>query len=100
MKKLYNCNAKFDENNFDLVSYNITVVHVEFDGDSAEWLCAIYRASITTMQHIRKYYKYLYEHNNQNIARLIELAYKISIDEKARRGILHLNIETGEVYFS
>lgn len=99
MQQLYNCNARFDEQNFDLVSYDITVIHVEFDGDSAEWLCAIDCYSRITMQHIRKYYKYLYEHNKQELAKLIELAYRISISEKEKRGILHYNIETGEVYF-
>ena len=99
MQKLYNCNAKFDEKNFDLVSYNTTVIHIEFDGDNTEWLCAIYRASITTMQHIRKYYEYLYNHNKREIAKLIEIAYRVSIDEKEKRGTLHYNIKTGEIYF-
>ena len=99
MQKLYNCNAKFDEKNFDLVSYNTTVIHIEFDGDAGEWLCAIYRASNTTMQHIRKYYEYLYNHNRQEIAKLVEMAYKLSIAEKGRKGILHYNIKTGEIYF-
>ena len=99
MQKLYNCNAKFDEKNFDLVSYNTTVIHIEFDGDNAEWLCAIYRASNTTMQHIRKYYEYLYNHHKKELAKLIEIAYRVSIDEKEKRGILHYNIKTGEIYF-
>ena len=99
MKKLYNCNAQFDEKNFDLVSYSTTVIHIEFDDDAGEWLCAIYRASMTTMQHIRKYYEYLYNHNKQEIAKLIEIAYRVSIDEKGKRGTLHYNIKTGEIYF-
>lgn len=99
MIQLYNCKAKFNEHNFDLVSYNTTVIHVEFDGDTAEWICAIYRYSKTTMQHIRKYYKYLYEYNKQDIAKLVELAYRMSIAEKEKRGMLHYNIKTGEVYF-
>lgn len=99
MKKLYNCNAKFDEQNFDLISYNTTVIHIEFNGDAGEWLCAIYRASMTTMQHIRKYYEYLYTHNKQEVAKLVEMAYRLSIAEKERKGVLHYDITTGEVYF-
>lgn len=100
MKKLYNCNAKFDENNFDLVSYSTTVIHIEFDGDAEEWLCAINRASMTTMRHIRKYYNYLREHNLQDVAKLVEVAYYLSIAEKAKCGILHYDVTTGEVYFA
>ena len=100
MKKLYNCKAQFDEKNFDLVSYNTIVIHIEFDGDAGEWLCAIYRASNTTMQHIRKYYKYLYNHGKQDIANIIKIAYELSIAEKERKGVLHYNITTGEVYFA
>lgn len=100
MKKLYNCNAKFDENNFDLVSYNTTVIHIEFDGDGEEWFCAINCASRTIMRHIRKYYNYLYKHNFQKIAKLVEVAYRLSIAEKAKCGILHYDATTGEVYFA
>lgn len=100
MKKLYNCNAQFDEKNFDLVSYSTTVIHIEFDGDAGEWLCAIYRASNTTMQHIRKYYKYLYSHDRQEVAKLIETAYRLSIAEKERKGVLHYDVITGEIYFA
>lgn len=100
MQKLYNCNAKFDEKNFDLVSYNTTVIHIEFDGDNAEWMCEIYRYSITTMQHIRKYYEYLYSHNRQEIAKLVEMAYRLSIAKKEKKGVLHYDVVTGEVYFA
>lgn len=73
---------------------------MEFDSDAGEWLCAIYRASMATMQHIRKYYNYLYEHNLRDVAKLVEIAYRLSIAEKAKRGVLHYDIITGEVYFA
>lgn len=100
MKKLYNCNAQFDERNSDLVSYGTTVIHIEFDGDAGEWLCAIYHASKTTMRHIRKYYEYLYNHDRQEFAKLIEIAYRLSIAEKERKGVLHYDVITGKVYFA
>ena len=69
MKKLYNCNARCDENT--LISYN-TVIFEE------RWAGSIYAniyPSKTTLMHIRKYIQWLKEQKQVAKAKIIQALY-------------------------
>ena len=101
MKKLYNCKAKFDPDDFTLVSYATPVVSFKTflrDGYAFKEV-SFYRASMTTMQHIRKYIAKLKELERYDLANLVEEAYFFSVHEKKPIYDFAMCPETGEVLY-
>lgn len=74
MKNLYNCTATCDYNKLN--SYNTTVCY--YDSEKEKIYLYLYR-SMTTLSHIRKYVKWLYEKNLPSRARIIEAMYNYGI---------------------
>jgi len=100
-KKLYNCNAKFDTEDYTLISYAIPVVSFRTflrDGYAFKEV-SIYRASMTTMQHIRKYIEKLKELERYDLASLVRQAYDFSIAEHQQIYDFAMCPETGEVLY-
>lgn len=99
--KLYNCNAKFDTEDYTLISYATPVVSFKTflrDGYAFKEV-SIYRASMTTMQHIRKYIAKLKELERYDLANLVEEAYFFSVHEKKPIYDFAMCPETGEVLY-
>lgn len=69
MKKLYNCNARCDENT--LQSYNTTIFTTSFAGS----LHANIYPSKTTLMHIRRYIEWLEENKYLRQAKIIRALY-------------------------
>lgn len=76
MKKLYSCSATVDENG--MVSYRTRIVTLSHDAITMHLV-----HTSTTMQHTRKYIKYLREHGEYGIANVVEALYRLCIDEHA-----------------
>lgn len=76
MKKLYSCNATVDENG--MISYRTRIVTLSHD---AIMMHLVHTS--TTMQHTRKYVKYLREQGEYGIADVVETLYRLCIDEHA-----------------
>ena len=95
LNNLYNCNARYNTITHSLISYSTEVVHFNTCGD---WMiCAIYRASASTMSHIRKYVKLLAEEGFRKHSDLLAETYRWSIMNKSYDYSLAYNSETGEV---
>lgn len=101
MKKLYNCKAKFNPDDFTLVSYATPVVSFKtFLRDGYVFKRVdIYRASMTTMLHIRRYIDKLKEMERYDLANLVREAYDFSINDHMPRYSFAFCPETGEVLF-
>lgn len=95
LNKLYTSTARYNTITHTLISYSTEVVHFDTCGD---WMiCAIYRASMTTMEHIRKYVKLLADEGFREHSNLLAETYRWSIMNKSYDYSLAYNSETGEV---
>lgn len=94
MKKLYSCRATITDE-YALISYYTKVVNFITVDDKL--YCEIYRASMTTMSHIRKYVEWLRENHKELYADLLEFAYRQSVYKKFHIYSTSYNYATGEI---
>ena len=86
MKRLYNCNAKYD--NATLISYETEIIKFHDN------ICTlrVYR-SMTTYMHIRKYVERLYEIGEPRKAHIVQELYKAMLKHRQARYI-HVDLLT------
>lgn len=75
--QLYNCKATVSKKG--LVSYNTQIVELNNENITMHLV-----HTNTTMQHVRKYIKYLKEQRQNDIANKVEALYRACIDHKAQ----------------
>jgi hypothetical protein len=98
MTQLYYCNATCDEN--QLISYATPLVELFTSRDTNMLHVGLYRfPSSTSAQHLRKYVKWLREHNENAKATLLAYALDTAVAKHIRHCEAWLNLETGELEF-
>lgn len=96
MRQLYSCNARIDDD-ASLISYATKVVEFYEMGN---WLCVkINRASMTTMEHIRKYVNWLVEHDSGALANILHMCYCQAVANRIQYMAFGLNQLTGEIHW-
>lgn len=81
MTQLYYCNARISDG-LTLYSYSTPVVGFDFNTNHSIITCTVRRASMTTMQHIRKYANWLQENGYKFFSECLTATYRESVSLK------------------
>lgn len=87
MKRLYSCSARYSSS--QLISYATTLYQADAFGYHFLY---VYRSN-TSMSHIRKYIKALREDGYTKRANIVEMLYRLCIDQKVSCAVYNENFE-------